>query len=176
MVQIHDKYFDIYLKSEDIQSKVKELALKLNEAYAGKSPLLIVVLNGSFMFASDLVKQINFDHELSFVKLSSYNDFSSLGNVLELIGLNADVENRDVVIVEDIVDTGLTMNTMVEKLIAKKVNTVSICSLLFKEAAFKGNHKPNYIGFTIPDFFVVGYGMDYNQKGRNLQEIYKLKN
>jgi len=175
MVQIHDKHFDIYLQSEEIQSKVKALSVKLNEEFEGKSPLIIVVLNGSFMFASDLVKQINFDHEISFVKLSSYNDFSSLGNVLELIGLNIDVENRDIVIVEDIVDTGLTMNTMVEKLKAKKAKTISICSLLFKEVAFKGGYKPDFIGFKIPDFFVVGYGMDYNQKGRNLQEIYKLK-
>jgi len=176
MVLIHDKYFEIYLKSDEIQSEVKELAVKLNEKFEGKTPLIIVVLNGSFMFASDLVKQISFDHEISFVKLSSYNDFSSLGNVLELIGLNIDVENRDVIILEDIVDTGLTMNTMVEKLKVLKAKTIKICSLLFKENAFKGDHKPDFIGFTIPDFFVVGYGMDYNQKGRNLQEIYKLKN
>lgn len=176
MVQIHDKQFEIYIDSKEVQACVKDVALSLNEEYKGKSPLLIVVLNGSFMFASDLVKHIDFDHELSFVKLSSYNDFSSLGNVLELIGLNIDVEGRDVVIIEDIVDTGLTVSTLVEKLKAKKSNTIKICSFLFKEEAFKGEHKPDFYGFKIPNLFVVGYGMDYNQKGRNLQSIYKLKN
>lgn len=176
MVQIHDKQFEIYIDSKEVQACVKDVALSLNETYKGKSPLLIVVLNGSFMFASDLVKHIDFDHELSFVKLSSYNDFSSLGNVLELIGLNIDVEGRDVVIIEDIVDTGLTVSTLVEKLKAKKSNTIKICSFLFKEEAFKGEHKPDFYGFKIPNLFVVGYGMDYNQKGRNLQSIYKLKN
>ena len=176
MIQIHDKQFEIYIDSKEVQACVKDVALSLNEEYKGKSPLLIVVLNGSFMFASDLVKHIDFDHELSFVKLSSYNDFSSLGNVLELIGLNIDVEGRDVVIIEDIVDTGLTVSTLVEKLKAKKSNTIKICSFLFKEEAFKGEHKPDFYGFKIPNLFVVGYGMDYNQKGRNLQSIYKLKN
>ena len=176
MIQIHDKQFEIYIDSKEVQACVKDVALSLNEAYKGKSPLLIVVLNGSFMFASDLVKHIDFDHELSFVKLSSYNDFSSLGNVLELIGLNIDVEGRDVVIIEDIVDTGLTVSTLVEKLKVKKSNTIKICSFLFKEEVFKGEYKPDFYGFKIPNLFVVGYGMDYNQKGRNLQSVYKLKN
>jgi hypoxanthine phosphoribosyltransferase len=176
MVQIHDKQFEVYIDSNEVQACVKDMAVSLNESYKGKSPLLIVVLNGSFMFTSDLVKHLTFDHELSFVKLSSYNDFSSLGNVLELIGLNIDVEGREVIIIEDIVDTGLTVSTLVEKLKVKKASTIKICSFLFKEEAFKGEYKPDFYGFKIPNLFVVGYGMDYNQKGRNLQSIYRLKN
>jgi len=175
MVQIHDKQFDVCITNEEIQAKVKSLSLELNKAYKGRSVLFIVVLNGSFMFASDLLKGINLENEISFVKLRSYNDFSSLGNVLELIGLNIEVEKKEVIVIEDIVDTGLTISTLIDNLTAKKARSIKVCSLLFKPNAFKGTAKPEFIGFQIPNDFVVGYGMDYNERGRNLQDIYKLK-
>jgi len=175
MVQIHDKQFDVCITNEEIQAKVKSLSLELNKAYKGRSVLFIVVLNGSFMFASDLLKGINLENEISFVKLRSYNDFSSLGNVLELIGLNIEVEKKEVIVIEDIVDTGLTISALIDNLTAKKARSIKVCSLLFKPNAFKGTAKPEFIGFQIPNDFVVGYGMDYNERGRNLQDIYKLK-
>jgi hypoxanthine phosphoribosyltransferase len=176
VIQINDKQFELFLTKDQIQEKIKEVAARLNKDYADKSVLLIVILNGSFMFASDLIKNLTFDNEVSFVKLQSYNDFSSLGNVLELIGLNTEVEGRDVVLIDDIVDTGITVNSMLHKLHLKKVNSVKVCSLLYKPEAFKGDEEPHYVGFSIPNKFVVGYGMDYNQKGRALNEIYQLKN
>jgi len=175
MLQIHDKQFDVCITNEEIQAKVKSLSLELNKAYKGRSVLFIVVLNGSFMFASDLLKGINLENEISFVKLRSYNDFSSLGNVLELIGLNIEVEKKEVIVIEDIVDTGLTISALIDNLTAKKARSIKVCSLLFKPNAFKGTAKPEFIGFQIPNDFVVGYGMDYNERGRNLQDIYKLK-
>ena len=175
MIQINDKQFELFLTKEQIQDKISKVAAQLNDDYADKSVLIIVILNGSFMFASDLIKQLKFDNEVSFVKLQSYNDFSSLGNVLELIGLNSEVEGKDVVVIDDIVDTGITINSMLHKLHKKKVGSVNVCSLLFKPDAFKGDEAPKYVGFSIPNKFVVGYGMDYNQKGRSLTEIYKLK-
>ncbi len=176
MIQINDKQFELFLTKEQIQEKVSTVAAKLNNDYVGKSVLVVVILNGSFMFASDLIKQLKFDNEVSFVKLQSYNDFSSLGNVLELIGLNTEVEGRDVLLIDDIVDTGITVNSMLHKLHLKNVASVKVCSLLFKPEAFKGDEEPHYVGFSIPNKFVVGYGMDYNQKGRALNEIYQLKN
>ena len=174
MVKIHDKHFEVYLQSGEIQSRVKELSFKLNQEFEGKSPLLIVVLNGSFMFASDLVKQIHFDHEISFVKLSSYNDFSSLGNVLELIGLNIDVENRDIVIVEDIVDTGNTLVKLYDILEEKNPKSIKIATLLYKPEAYKKSYPIDYVGKEIPNAFVLGYGLDYDCLGRNLSSIYVL--
>ena len=175
-VKLHDKHFKLFIDYEIIISKIEDLVKVLNVNYAHKKPIFLCVLNGSFLFASELIKRFNHECEVSFVKLASYEGLNSTGNIKNLIGLNDNLNGRNIVIVEDIVDTGLTMNTMVVKLKAKKAKTIRICSLLFKEVAFKGDYKPDFIGFTIPDFFVVGYGMDYNQKGRNLQEIYKLKN
>jgi len=175
VIQINDKQFELFLTKEQIQEEVSKVAAQLNNDYAGKSVTLIVILNGSFMFASDLIKQLKFDNEVSFVKLQSYNDFSSLGNVLELIGLNTEVAEKDVVVIDVIVETGITINSMLHKLHKKKVGSVNVCSLLFKPDAFKGDEAPKYVAFTIPNKFIIGYGMDYNQKGRSLSGIYKLK-
>lgn len=175
MIQINDKYFDVFIEKEDILSKVEILASFINSDYEGKEVVFISVLNGSFMFASDLFKKLNLNCEISFVKLSSYDGISSTGNVNELIGLNTEILNKHVIIIEDIVDTGSTIDTIIELLLPHRPSSIKTCTLLFKPDAFKGENRPDYTGFTISNTFVVGYGLDYNEKGRNLESIYQLK-
>ncbi|MES2587886.1 MAG: hypoxanthine phosphoribosyltransferase [Bacteroidota bacterium] len=174
MVHIHDKSFDIFISAEEIQSQIQILANQINEEYLGKELIFISVLNGSFMFASDLMKKISIPCAISFVKVSSYKGTGSTGRVDELIGLNTDIEGKHVVILEDIVDTGITMNKIYSYLSAFNPASLKIGSLLYKPNAFQGKHKPDLIGFSIPNDFVVGYGLDYNEHGRNLDAIYKL--
>lgn len=175
MKQIHDKTFEIYLHSEEIQAKVQELAHQISTEYSGKELIFIAVLNGSFMFASDLMKKISIPCEISFVKVSSYHGTSSTGRIDELIGLNTDIAGKHVIILEDIVDTGITMNKIYTYLHSFEPQSLKIASLLYKPDAFEGKHKPDLVGFSIPNAFVVGYGLDYNEHGRNLESIYKLK-
>ncbi len=174
MLQIHDKTFEIYLRNDEIQAKVAEIARALNEAYDGKDTIFIAVLNGAFMFASDLMKHISLSCEITFVKVSSYQGMNSTGRVDEVIGLTTDIRGKHVVIIEDIVDTGITMDKIHTLLAVEHPASVKIASLLFKPDAFKGKNKPDFIGFSIPDAFVVGYGLDYNEHGRNTQHIYQL--
>lgn len=174
VLQIHDKTFDIYLRSEQIQSKVAEIAAALNEAYAGKETVFIAVLNGAFMFASDLMKHITLPCEITFVKVSSYQGMHSSGRVDEVIGLTSSIRDKHVVIIEDIVDTGITMDKIHTLLAAEHPASLKIASLLFKPEAFKGKNPPDFTGFSIPDAFVVGYGLDYNEHGRNTEHIYQL--
>jgi hypoxanthine phosphoribosyltransferase len=175
LIKIHDKQFESYLSSNEIQDKVQEMAAEINAEYLGKELIFISVLNGSFMFMSDLSKKIDLDCQISFVKVSSYNGISTSGRVDELIGLNTDVTGKHIVVVEDIVDTGITMNKIFSYLSSFEPASLKIASLLFKPDAFKGKHKPDFVGFVIPNKFVVGYGLDYNELGRNFDEIYKLK-
>ena len=175
MIQINDKYFDVFINKEDIQKKIKGLASVINADYKGKEVIFIAVLNGSFMFASDLMKSVDLDSEISFMKVSSYVGTSSMGRVDELIGLNADVSNKHVVIIEDIVDTGITIDKITSLLTIENPLSINTCTLLFKPDAFKGKEKPLYVGFEIANNFVVGFGLDYDEKGRNLDEIYQLK-
>ncbi|TNE56256.1 MAG: hypoxanthine phosphoribosyltransferase [Bacteroidetes bacterium] len=151
------------------------MAAEIDREYRDKDLVFISVLNGSFMFASDLMKRITIPCEISFVKVSSYKGMNSSGRVDELIGLNTNIEDRDVIILEDIVDTGITMNKIYSYLDSFHPSSLKITSLLFKPDAFDGKHAPDQIGFSIPNDFVVGYGLDYNEKGRNLDAIYKLK-
>jgi hypoxanthine phosphoribosyltransferase len=175
VIQINDKFFNVFIGKDDIQSKINGLASELNADYGDKEVLFIAVLNGSFMFASDLMKKIDLNCEISFVKVSSYVGTSSMGRVDELIGLNADVSEKHIVIIEDIVDTGITLDKIHVLLSAGDPLSIKTCALLYKPDAFKGKKKPDYIGFSIPNSFVVGYGLDYDEKGRNLEEIYQLK-
>lgn len=175
MIQINDKYFDVFIEKKEILSKVDSLASLINKDYHGRKVLFIAVLNGSFMFASDLMKRISIDCEISFVKVSSYVGTTSMGRVDELIGLNTDISGKEVIIIEDIVDTGVTVDKIITLLTKGKPSSIKICSLLYKPEAFKGKNKPDYVGFTIPNVFVVGYGLDYNEKGRNIEEIYQFK-
>ncbi len=175
MIQINDKSFDVFISREDIQGKVETLAAQINADYRDKNVLFIAVLNGSFMFASDLMKRINLDCEISFVKVSSYVGTSSTGRIDELIGLNADVSDKHVIIIEDIVDTGITIDKIITLISEEQPLSVKTCTLLYKPDAFKGKVKPHYVGFAISNTFVVGYGLDYDEKGRNLDEIFQLK-
>jgi len=174
-MKIKDKNFIPYLNEDEIQKRVKRLASDINKDYKETKPLFIAILNGSFMFASDLFKEVKLDCEISFMKLSSYNELKSTGNVRELIGLNENVFNRDVIIIEDIVDTGHTMKNVLEQFKDRGVKSVEVVSLLIKPEALVNDVVVKYIGFEIPTKFVVGYGLDYDGFGRNTKAIYQLK-
>jgi hypoxanthine phosphoribosyltransferase len=171
---VKDKTFVPYLKEEQIQKKIKELATAINKDYKETKPLFIAILNGSFMFASDLFKEIKLDCEISFMKLSSYSEMASTGNVRELIGINENVFKRDVIIIEDIVDTGHTMSNVLDQFKDRGVNSVEVVSLLIKPEALINPIEIKYGGFEIPNKFVVGYGLDYDGFGRNSKAIYQL--
>lgn len=174
-IQIHDKTFSSFLDEELILARIKNLAETLEFDYKEKDLLFVAILNGAFMFASDLMKNLNRNVEISFVKVSSYKGTQTSGRVDELIGLNNQMEGRNVVVLEDIVDTGITIDKVVSLIRANDPASVEVCTLLYKPEAHKGKFKPKYIGFEIPDKFVVGYGLDYNEQGRNLNELYQLK-
>jgi hypoxanthine phosphoribosyltransferase len=173
-IKVHDKSFEIYLPEAKIQEHVKALAQQINADYAGKKPLFIAILNGSFMFASDLFKYLTIDAEICFIKLASYKGMKSSGNVVTAIGLDQDLIGRDVVIVEDIVDTGKTLHEFLPKLQHQQPASLKIVTLLHKPEALKHPLTIDYIGFSIPNKFVVGYGLDYDGLGRNLKEIYQV--
>jgi len=173
-IRLKDKSFRINIDGADILKEVKRVANEINQDLKGRNPLFLVVLNGAFMFASDLMKNIEIDCEISFVKLASYQGTTSTEKVKELIGLNEDIEGRTVVIVEDIVDTGITMEGIINDLRTKGVADVRIATLLFKPEAFQKDYKVDYIGMNIPNEFIVGYGLDYDGLGRNYQDIYKI--
>lgn len=173
-IKLHDKNFDTYLSEQTIQDKIRELANQINQDYSDKRPLFIAILNGSFMFAADLFKHLSIEAEISFIKLVSYRGMKSSGNVVTSIGLDEDLYDRDVVIVEDIVDTGKTMSEFLPKLSHQQPKSLKIVALLHKAEMTKFPIQIDYLGFTIPDKFVVGYGLDYDGLGRNLKEIYQL--
>ncbi len=175
MIRLNDRTFDVFLSEEEVLQQVRELGARLNREYANKDLVFLAILNGSFMFASDLLKQITVPCEVSFVKLSSYHGLNSRGEVNELLGINSDIRDKHLVILEDIVDTGLTIDKIHTLLEVHGAASVKVCSLLFKPDAFVGKRTPDFIGFSIPNTFVVGYGLDYNEKGRNLNAIYQLK-
>lgn len=173
-IRVHDKNFSLFLSSEKIQEIVKDLANKINRDLQGQNPLMLVILNGAFMFAADLFKYISIPCEISFVKMSSYIGTQSTSVVRELIGLDEKLTGRSVVIVEDIIDTGITMGATTEKLKKSGTRDVRIATLLFKPEAFRMNYSIDYIGLEIPNVFIVGYGLDYNRQGRNFPDIYKI--
>jgi hypoxanthine phosphoribosyltransferase len=174
VVKVHDKSFETYLSEETIQQRIKELATQINSDYAGKRPFFIAILNGSFMFASDLFKQLTVDADICFIKLASYKGMQSSGKVLTTIGLDDDLFGKDVVIVEDIVDTGKTLHNFLPRLEHQQPNSLKIATLLHKSEATEFPLALHYIGFDIPNKFVVGYGLDYDGLGRNYKEIYQL--
>lgn len=173
-IQLHGKTFDTYLPEEQIQQQVKRLAEELNQDYKDKRPLFVAVLNGSFMFAADLFKHLTIDAEISFIKLASYKGMKSSGNVITAIGLEMDLFGREVVIVEDIVDTGKTLHHFLPKLLHQQPKSMKIASLLHKPEALQHPLQIDYVGFSIPNKFVVGYGLDYDGLGRNYRDIYQL--
>lgn len=173
-IKLHDKTFETFLAAEEIQSKIKNLAEAINEDYKDKHPLFIAILNGSFMFAADLFKHLTIPAEISFIKLASYKGTKSSGQVVTAIGLDEDLHGRDVVIIEDIVDTGKTLHEFLPKLQHHSPASLKIAALLHKPEATQHPLEIAYTGFSIPDKFVVGYGLDYDGLGRNLKEIYQL--
>ncbi len=173
-IRVHDKTFDIYLSEAAIQERVKNIAEIINKEYQGKRPLFIAILNGSFMFAADLFKHLTIDTEISFIKLASYKGMKSSGNVVTSIGLDAELFGKDVIIIEDIVDTGKTLYDFIPKLKHQQPSSLKIVALLHKPEATKFPLTLDYTGFSIPDKFVVGYGLDYDGLGRNLREIYQV--
>lgn len=175
-VTLKDKTFGISIPETELLKAVDNVAEKMNADLKGKNPLFLIVLNGAFMFASDLLKRVEIPAQLSFVKVSSYCGTCSSGNVTELIGLNEDVKGRNVVIIEDIVDSGRTMYGMVEKLKSMGVGELRIATLFFKPEALKYDLKIDYAAMEIPNDFIVGYGLDYDGYGRNLRDIYTLIN
>jgi len=173
-VKLLDKEFQISISADTINQSIEKLAERINIDYKGKNPLFIIVLNGAFMFASDLLKMVTIDCEITFVKLSSYVGTKSTHAVRELIGLDESLEGRSVIIVEDIIDTGITMANTIPKLQHLKAADVKIATLLFKPKAFQKDFAIDYIGMEIGNDFIVGYGLDYDGLGRNLPDIYKI--
>jgi hypoxanthine phosphoribosyltransferase len=173
-IQVHDRTFETYLSEEEIQARVKLISAAINKDYAGKRPFFIAILNGSFMFAADLFKHLSIDAELCFIKLASYKGMRSSGKVVTSIGLDDDLFGKDVVIVEDIVDTGKTLTNFLPKLLHQQPSSLKIATLLHKPDATEYPLTLDYVGFDIPNKFVVGYGLDYEGLGRNLKEIYQL--
>ncbi|MFN6374381.1 MAG: hypoxanthine phosphoribosyltransferase [Chitinophagia bacterium] len=173
--QVLDKVFVPYLDQQSIEIAVKRMAKEISDDYQDKKPLFIAILNGAFMFASDLFKEISIPAEISFIKLASYKGTKSTGNVITAIGLEADVYGRDVIIVEDIVDTGKTLSSYLPQLMHQQPASLKICSLLHKKEATTHPLKIDYLGFEIPNLFVVGYGLDYNGFGRNLNQIMQIE-
>jgi hypoxanthine phosphoribosyltransferase len=174
LITIKDKQFKPYLSAGQIDEAVKAVASRINKELANELPLFLVVLNGSFMFASDLLKEVTIPCEISFIKVASYHGTSSSGAVSELIGLSEDLSGRTVVVVEDIVDTGVTIEKLFAILQRKNVKQIKVASALLKPAAYKKEFKIDYVGLEIANDFVVGYGLDYDGLGRNLKEIYVL--
>ena len=173
-VKIIDKTFKTSITEEQIKQRVKELGQQISQDMEGKNPLLIGVLNGSFIFAADLFREITIPCEISFVKLASYEGIFSTGKVEEVLGLNEDISGRTVIIVEDIVDTGRTMRQMLNTLSVRRPASIHICTLFLKPDKLEEPLDIKYVAFTIPNDFIVGYGLDYNQQGRGLKEIYTL--
>jgi hypoxanthine phosphoribosyltransferase len=175
-VNLKDKTFEVFISDTEIAEIVHVIANDINNSGI-KDPLFISVLNGSFMFSSDIMKKITIpDTEISFIKLSSYSGTESTGEVNELIGLGKDIKNRNIIILEDIIDTGITLKKIISLLKKEDVADIKVATLLFKPDAYTKDMEIDFIGKSIPNDFVVGYGLDYDEIGRNLPHIYKLKN
>ena len=174
IVKIKDKTFKTSIPEVEIQQRVKEVADHINRDMADKNPLLLAVLNGSFMFAADLMKNITIPCEISFVKLASYQGTQSTREVKEVIGINEDLAGRTVIIVEDIVESGLTIQRMLDSLGTRNPDSIDVCTLLLKPDRLKVDLDIKYVAFSIPNDFILGYGLDYDQQGRNLRDIYTL--
>ena len=176
-VEVNGLVFDEYLSTEKIKEIVSNVAERINNDYAGKAPLFICVLNGAFMYASDLFKCITLTSEITFVRLKSYEGTTTTGDVKILTQLTVDIKGRDVIIIEDIVDTGLTMHGFMRQLKEMGANSVELTSFVFKPEALKyADATPKYAGLEIPTKFVLGYGLDFDEKGRNLPALYVLRN
>jgi len=171
----NNEQFDIFITEEQLKTRIVELGAQLNKEYEGRTPIFIGILNGSFIFFADLVREITIDCEIDFFKLSSYGDAKiSSGNVKLLKDLNCQVTGRDIVVVEDIVDSGLSIDFIKKLILQQNPKSFAVVTLLYKKDAIKTHNDIDYVGFSIPNDFVIGYGLDYGQKARNLPAVYKL--
>ncbi len=175
IVTIHGKTFTKFLSSAKIQKAISEIALQMNKDFKNDKPVFLSVLNGSFLFTADLLKKIKIECEVSFTKISSYSGTASTGNVNTLIGINENLKGRTVIVLEDIVDSGNTLEKIIAELKKLKVKKIIVATLLFKPSAYKKKIELDYIGIEMPNNFLVGYGLDYDGLGRNLSDIYILK-
>ena len=171
-ITLHDKSFENYLPEQQILQAIEMMATRINADYEGKKPLFLAVLNGAFMFAADLMKAVSLPCEISFIRVSSYQNMSSTGQVSEVIGLKESVQDRHIIILEDIVDTGQTVYALLQHISGKEPASIEIAALLIKPDCVQHPLQVKYIGKSIPNDFVVGYGLDYNGLGRNLRDIY----
>lgn len=174
VIQVNGKHFQPYLTAVEINEQIKRLANEINKDFSGKRPLFIAILNGSFMFASDLFKELTIDAEICFIKLASYKGTRSTGHVITSIGLDESLKDRHVIIIEDIVDTGKTLHEFLPQLKDQQPASLKIASLLHKPDALVHPVKIDYLGFSVPNKFLLGYGLDFDGLGRNLKEIYQL--
>lgn len=175
-LKLHDKHFDVLIPEERIITAIKKMAEDIKHDLNGEIPLFIGILNGSFIFSADFLRNFQGDCEISFLKLASYENTKSTGVVNELLGINEDLTNRTLVILEDIIDTGATLQKVYDILREEPIKQLKVATLFFKPEVFKKELHIDYVGFSIPDEFIVGYGLDYNGYGRNLPDIYKLSN
>ena len=174
IVKIKDKRFKVSIPEAEIKARVKELAQQISKDMEGKNPLFLGVLNGAYIFAADLMREMTIPCEISFVKLASYQGTTSTGTIQEVIGINEDLTGRTVVIVEDIVESGLTIKRMMEQIGTRNPASVQVCTLFFKPEKLKEDLTLDYVAFSIPNDFIVGYGLDYDQQGRQLRDVYSL--
>ena len=174
IIKINDRSFRVSLPESEIKERVRQLAQQMSKDLEGKNPLFLAVLNGSFIFAADLMREMTIPCEISFVKLASYQGITSTGKIKEVIGINEDLNGRTVVIVEDIVESGQTMKRMVESIGTRNPDSVKICTLFFKPEKLKEELTLDYVAFRIPDDFILGYGLDYDQQGRGLKDVYTI--
>lgn len=174
MLTVKDKQFAPFINKQLLEGRIAEVAHKINEDYRDKNPLFVVVLNGAFMFAAELLKNVETPCEITFVRVSSYSKTESTGELTEILGLKESIHNRHVIIVEDIVDTGLTMNRLLFQLSTQRPASIQVATMLFKPTALKTPLSVKYVGFEIENKFVVGYGLDYDGYGRNLSEVYVI--
>ena len=174
IIRIKDKTFKTSITEAEIKARIKVLALQINKDMEGKTPLFLGVLNGAFIFAADLMREMTIPCEISFVQLASYQGTTSTGKIKEVLGINEDLSGRHVIIVEDIVESGQTMKRMIESLGTRNPASIHICTLFFKPDKLREELDLDYVAFRIPDDFIVGYGLDYDHQGRELKDIYTI--
>jgi hypoxanthine phosphoribosyltransferase len=172
--KIHDRHFEVYITNAEIRKVISDMARRINEDLAGRDVIFLGILNGAFMFASDLFREITLDCQITFLKLASYAGTSSTGTVKRLIGINEDIYQKTVVILEDIVDTGVTLDNIIKQLKGYEPGEIRVATMLFKPAAYTKDLKLDYVGIEIPNDFVLGYGLDYQGYGRNLADLYRV--
>jgi len=174
-IEVGDKQFGLFIENDSIAKRTRLIGLEINADYEGRCPVFIGVLNGSFLFMGDLLKEIDIPCEVGFIRVSSYEGTTSSGAIKEVFGISDDLKGRDVILIEDIVDTGFTLKFILEKVYQQQPASVRVCTLLYKPASIQTPiEELEYIGFEIPNEFVVGYGLDYNGLGRNLKDIYRV--